>query len=136
MDRRHGKRPLPSETSEEKSKGRDEFAAAATSWTEAADMTAMVTALTQVMGSDEQLSFQQSPKPSSVQSEVKNEPAVQDQGIYIHIYGYSERFIYLKVGVATRVASSKQTDRKKNYVLKMGLSTFFSRLCSFCLSSF
>ncbi|KAL1113703.1 hypothetical protein E1A91_D02G207500v1 [Gossypium mustelinum] len=42
-------------------------------------MTAMVTALTQVMGSDEQLSFQQSPTPSSVQSEVKNEPAVQDQ---------------------------------------------------------
>ncbi|MBA0856525.1 hypothetical protein Goshw_029896, partial [Gossypium schwendimanii] len=75
----HGKRPLPSETSEEKSKGPDEFAAAATSWTESADMTAMVTALTQVMGSDEQLSFQQSKTPSSVQSEVKNEPAVQDQ---------------------------------------------------------
>ncbi|KAG8498363.1 hypothetical protein CXB51_007194 [Gossypium anomalum] len=79
VDRRHGKRPFPSETSEEKSKGRDEFAAAATSWTESADMTAMVTALTQVMGSDEQLSFQQSPTPSSVQSEAKNEPAVQDQ---------------------------------------------------------
>ncbi|XP_022764136.1 ethylene-responsive transcription factor ERF113-like [Durio zibethinus] len=47
-------------------------------------MKAMVTALTQVMGSDEQHSFQQSSAPSSVQSAVKQDPeppqpAVQDQ---------------------------------------------------------
>ncbi|WRX14662.1 AP2/ERF domain - like 10 [Theobroma cacao] len=90
VDRRHGKRPLPSETSEEKDKGRDDFTAAAenyaaTSWPEAADMTAMVTALTHVMGtggSDEQLSFTPSSVPLS-QSAVKEEPdppqPVQDQ---------------------------------------------------------
>lgn len=96
MDRRHGKRPLPSETSEEKDKGRDDFTAAAenyaaTSWPEAADMTAMVTALTHVMGtggSDEQLSFTPSTVPLS-QSAVKEEPdppqPVQDQGRYIYL---------------------------------------------------
>lgn len=76
MDRRHGKRPLPPQTSEEKSKGRDDFgaAAAATSWSESPDMTAMVTVLTQVMRSDEQLSFPQSSAPSSAQSAVKQDP--------------------------------------------------------------
>ncbi|OMO55421.1 hypothetical protein COLO4_36006 [Corchorus olitorius] len=64
VDRRHGKRPLPSETSEKKNKGRDE----------SADMTAMVTALTQVMATDQQLiTF-----PQSSQSTVKQEAAVQD----------------------------------------------------------
>ena len=91
MDRRHGKRPLPPETSEEKSKGRDDFGAAtATSWPEFADMAAMVTAFTQVKGSDEQLGFPQS-SPSSTKSAVKQDPdppqpAVQDQGTYLYTY--------------------------------------------------
>ncbi|XVF02121.1 hypothetical protein REPUB_Repub04eG0148700 [Reevesia pubescens] len=47
-------------------------------------MTAMVTALSQVMGSDEQLSFPQASAPSSAQSAVKQDPdppqpALQDQ---------------------------------------------------------
>lgn len=77
MDRRHGKRPVPPQTSEEKSKGRVGAASA--------DMTAMVAALTQAMGSDEQHGFSQSSAPASAQSAVVKE-AAQDQGTYIFDY--------------------------------------------------
>lgn len=73
MDRRYGKRPLPSETSEEKSKARDD----GTTWPESPDMTAVVRALTQVS------SISQSSVPSTQSAAVKQDhpqqAAVQDQ---------------------------------------------------------
>lgn len=84
MDRRHGKRPLPSEASEAKEKEHDNFPSYSSSWSES-DMSAMVSALTQVIGtSDEQSSMVQS-NPSDLPAAVKEEPdppqQTQDQGI-------------------------------------------------------
>ncbi|KAG8500601.1 hypothetical protein CXB51_004155 [Gossypium anomalum] len=78
--RRHGKRPLPPETSAEKRQGPDEFGTA--SWPESADTSAIVTALTQVIGSDDQqlIGFPQSSAPSSAQPHPgPPQLAVQDQ---------------------------------------------------------
>lgn len=80
--RRHGKRPLPSETSEENKEGRDqhhdEFSPSSyeSSWTEA-DMSAMVSALTQVIGTPEEDNKVQS--NPSVKDEPDRSQPVQDQ---------------------------------------------------------
>lgn len=97
MDRRHGKRPLPSEASEEKEREQPEFPSSATSaayessWSET-ELSAMVSALTQVIGTTDEnpahMNMVQS-NPSSVllsdhHSAVKQEPdpsqPVQGQG--------------------------------------------------------
>ncbi|MBA0698023.1 hypothetical protein Goari_021535 [Gossypium aridum] len=78
--RRHGKRPLPPETSAEKRQGPDDFRTA--SWPESADTSAIVTALSQVIGSDDQqlIGFPQSSAPSSAQPHPgPPQLAVQDQ---------------------------------------------------------
>ena len=91
MDRRHGKRPLPPEASEEKEKEHDDFPSYASTWSET-DMSAMVSALTQVMGtSNNNPTSVQSTQYDPEQSVVKDEPdqsrPVQDQGNgCIHIY--------------------------------------------------
>lgn len=81
MDRRHGKRPLPSEASEEKEKEQvDHFpsatAAYESSWSET-ELSAMVSALTQVIGTGDDnnpaASMVQS-NPSLLLSTVKQEP--------------------------------------------------------------
>ncbi|KAB5564773.1 hypothetical protein DKX38_004827 [Salix brachista] len=79
VDRRHGKRPLPPEASEEKEKEHDDFSSYASTWSET-DMSAMVSALTQVMGNPTSV---QSTQSAPEQSVVKDEPdlsrPVQDQ---------------------------------------------------------
>lgn len=82
MDRRHGKRPLPSEASEEKEK-EHEFPDYASSWSET-DMSAMVTALSKVIGTvDDRPTPEQSTPLTIPESAVKEEPdpsqAVHDQ---------------------------------------------------------
>jgi hypothetical protein len=84
VDRRHGKRPLPLEASEEKEKEHDDFPSYASTWSET-DMSAMVSALTQVMGTtDNNPTSVQSTPYGLDQSVVKDEPdqsqPVQDQG--------------------------------------------------------
>lgn len=83
VDRRHGKRPLPLEASEEKEKEHDDFPSYASTWSET-DMSAMVSALTQVMGTtDNNPTSVQSTPYALDQSVVKDEPdqsqPVQDQ---------------------------------------------------------
>lgn len=86
MDRRHGKRPLPSEASEEKEKEHHDFPDYASSWSET-DMSAMVTALSQVIGKidDKPTPMQSTPLTIPGSTAVKEEPdssqPVQDQGI-------------------------------------------------------
>ncbi|KAJ6388295.1 hypothetical protein OIU77_026797 [Salix suchowensis] len=79
VDRRHGKRPLLPEASEEKEKEHDDFSSYASTWSET-DMSAMVSALTQVMGNPTSV---QSTQSAPEQSVVKDEPdlsrPVQDQ---------------------------------------------------------
>uniref|UniRef100_A0A6N2JWY6 AP2/ERF domain-containing protein n=2 Tax=Salix viminalis TaxID=40686 RepID=A0A6N2JWY6_SALVM len=79
VDRRHGKRPLLPEASEEKEKEHDDFSSYASTWSET-DMSAMVSALTQVMGNPTSV---QSTQSAPEQSVVKDEPGlsrpVQDQ---------------------------------------------------------
>jgi hypothetical protein len=85
VDRRHGKRPLPSEASEEKEKEHD-FPDYASSWSET-DVSAMVTALSKVIGKidDNPTPVQSTPLTIPESTEVKEEPdssqPVQDQGI-------------------------------------------------------
>ncbi len=92
MDRRHGKRPLPSESSEEKEKEHD-IPDYASSWSET-DMSAMVSALTQVIGTvDDKPSLVQSTPLAIPECAVKEEPdnstqPVQDQGINTFYFYY------------------------------------------------
>jgi hypothetical protein len=85
VDRRHGKRPLPSEASEEKEKEHD-FPDYASSWSET-DVSAMVTALSKVIGKidDNPTPVQSTPLTIPESTAVKEEPdstqPVQDQGI-------------------------------------------------------
>lgn len=86
MDRRHGKRPLPSEAPEEKEKEHDDFPSYSSSWSET-DMSAMVSALSQVIatttGDNPNMVVQPNPLAAE-QSIVKEEPdqsqPTQDQG--------------------------------------------------------
>lgn len=89
MDRRHGKRPLPSEASEEKEAGRDDdhphHHAYESSWSET-ELSAMVSALTQVIGTGEDHNTDNPPPP------VKQEPPdpshllpLQPQGTHSHL---------------------------------------------------
>lgn len=83
MDRRHGKRPLPLEASEEKEK-EHEFPDYASSWSET-DMSAMVTALSKVIGTiDDKPTPVQStsltiPESTAVKEEPDSSQPVQDQ---------------------------------------------------------
>jgi len=83
VDRRHGKRPLPSEASEEKEKEHD-FPDYASSWSET-DVSAMVTALSKVIGKidDNPTPVQSTPLTIPETTAVKEEPdssqPVQDQ---------------------------------------------------------
>ncbi|KAK8665600.1 hypothetical protein V6N13_005765 [Hibiscus sabdariffa] len=78
VDPRHGKRPLPPKTSEEKRQGHDDLGTS--SWPESAGASAIVTALTQVMGNDEQLfSFEQSSAPPWAQPAVIEHPGSPPQ---------------------------------------------------------
>ena len=92
MDRRHGKRPLPPESSEEKEKEHD-IPDYASSWSET-DMSAMVSALTQVIGTvDDKPSLVQSTPLAIPECAVKEEPdnstqPVQDQGINTFYFYY------------------------------------------------
>ncbi|KAF3430904.1 hypothetical protein FNV43_RR25634 [Rhamnella rubrinervis] len=84
VDRRHGKRPLPSEASEEKEKEKEQLhfpssAAYESSWSET-ELSAMVSALTQVIGTADDNPahvnmVQSNPSPLfSDHSAVKQEP--------------------------------------------------------------
>lgn len=83
MDRRHGKRPLPSDEPEEKEEDHTFPVYSARSQQ---DMDVMVSALAQVIGSSHNNSAQVHENPlTSTQSSTENDqtqPAVQDQGIY------------------------------------------------------
>lgn len=87
MDRRHGKRPLPSEASEDKEK-HQELPSYESSWSET-DMSAMVSALTQVIGTTDDQSNMVQSNPSTVSSDLP-QPA-QDQGILYnsHTFPYN-----------------------------------------------
>lgn len=93
MDRRHGKRPLPPEASEEKDKEvHDDFPSYSSSWSET-DMSAMVSALSQVIGTtdDKPTAVQSTPLAIDQSVVVKEEPdpsqPLQDQGMCVRI-GY------------------------------------------------
>lgn len=98
MDRRHGKRPLPSEASEEKERDPQQHhdfpPNYESNWTEA-DMSAMVSALTQVIGTTEdhhQGTVVQSNPSSISHSIVKEEPdrpqPVQEQGMIFIFFSF------------------------------------------------
>ncbi|KAF2307416.1 hypothetical protein GH714_027006 [Hevea brasiliensis] len=84
VDRRHGKRPFPSEASEEKDKEGDDFPSYSSSWSET-DMSAIVSALSQVIATttgDNPTMVQSTPlaaEQSIVKKELDQSQSTQDQ---------------------------------------------------------